>query len=285
MTSRCRPTRPRKSSLSTSSRRRYRPRSAHAAVSTRPRTGRQSAITSVSDRAGARSTSHSARLTPSSFSAQNGATERALNGVSAFSDAGGRVLLLNEPSQASPAGLGLFGPIRSDSVTKPMAPLASQYGLSYGIGYRQHARVRHELPERLRDADGRYGTHRRRRPSGLLAAIPVRAVTPHSRRRNRQRSRRPGDRTRTASLPARGTSSLSVTRTCSRRSSSPSRQRAAGRELLEFLVTGETSPADAPRTAESGESGPGGSLVGTGTRERHRASEPDSTPAPRTAET
>ncbi len=129
-------------------------------------------------------------------------TESELNGLAAFSDAGGRVLLLNEPSQASPAGLGLLSPVASDSVTKPMAPLASQYGLAYGNGYLYNM---HEYDTNYRsvyatptsDTALTEGVDR----TVFYAAVPVQGGDASSLRRNRQRSRRPGDRTRTASLP------------------------------------------------------------------------------------
>ncbi|WP_058992983.1 DUF4350 domain-containing protein [Haloarcula sp. CBA1127] len=215
-------------------------------------------------------------------------TESELNGLSAFSDAGGRVLLLNEPSQASPAGLGLFGPIRSDSVTMPMAPLASQYGLSYGNGYLYNM---HEYDTNYQNV---YAT-----PTGdteltagvdrtvFYAAIPVQGgdtaltTTEQTTLSKTRRQDTYGVVARSGNVVTVGDTNVFTQEFLYRADN----EQLVG-NLLDFLVTGEKSPEDAPQTQESGQSGPGGSLPGTGVGGGGALpSEPDSTPAPEPNET
>ncbi|KOX94758.1 hypothetical protein AMS69_02540 [Haloarcula rubripromontorii] len=215
-------------------------------------------------------------------------TESELNGLSAFSDAGGRVLLLNEPSQASPAGLGLFGPIRSDSVTKPMAPLASQYGLSYGNGYLYNM---HEYDTNYQNV---YAT-----PTGetdlaegvdravFYAAIPVQGgdtaltTTEQTTLSKTRRQDTYGVVARSGNVATVGDTSVFTQEFLYRADN----EQLVG-NLLDFLVTGEKSPEDAPQPPESDDSGPGGSLPGTGTGGSGALpSEPDSTLTPEPNET
>ncbi|MEF8773811.1 MAG: DUF4350 domain-containing protein [Halobacteriales archaeon] len=56
-----------------------------------------------------------------------------LEALAAFSEAGGRVLVLNEPS-GSDAGAGGYDPFGSD-VSAPLTPVVSQYGMDFGDGY------------------------------------------------------------------------------------------------------------------------------------------------------
>ncbi|AJF25966.1 DUF4350 domain-containing protein [Haloarcula sp. KBTZ06] len=215
-------------------------------------------------------------------------TESEMNGLTAFSDAGGRVLLLNEPSQASPAGLGLFGPVRSDSVTMPMAPLASQYGLSYGNGYLYNM---HEYDTNYQNV---YAT-----PTGdteltegvdrtvFYAALPVQGgdtVVTTTEQTTLSKTRRQdtyGVVARSGNVVTVGDTNVFTQEFLYRADN----EQLVG-NLLDFLVTGEKSPADAPQPADSGESGPGGSLPGAGTGGGGALpSEPDSTPAPEPNET
>ena len=58
-------------------------------------------------------------------------------GLKAFTEAGGRVVLMNEPSRQAPAGL--FGSSSSSgsfgAPPNPLLPVSSQYGLTYENGY------------------------------------------------------------------------------------------------------------------------------------------------------
>ncbi|KAA9399119.1 hypothetical protein Har1130_13010 [Haloarcula sp. CBA1130] len=215
-------------------------------------------------------------------------TESELNGLTAFSDAGGRVLLLNEPSQASPAGFGLFGPIRSDSVTNPMSPLASQYGLSYGNGYLYNM---HEYDTNYQNV---YAT-----PTGdtaltegvdravFYAALPVQGgdtaltTTEQTTLSKTRRQDTYGVVARSGNVVTVGDTSVFTQEFLYRADN----EQLVG-NLLDFLVTGEKSPANAPQPPESGDSGPGGSLPGTGMGGGGALpSEPDTTPASEPNET
>jgi len=221
-------------------------------------------------------------------------TESELNGLAAFSDAGGRVLLLNEPSQASPAGLGLLRPVASDSVTKPMAPLASQYGLAYGNGYLYNM---HEYDTNYRnvyatptsDTALTEGVDR----TVFYAAVPVEggdAVVTATEQTTLSQTRRQdtyGVVARSGNVVAVGDTNVLTQEFLYRADN----ERLVG-NLLDFLVTGEKSPADAPQTADSGGSRPGGALPGAGTGggdvpapAPEPAPEPDSTPTPEPTET
>jgi len=193
-------------------------------------------------------------------------TKSELNGLAAFSDAGGRVLLLNEPSQASPAGLGLFSPVASDSVTKPMAPLASQYGLSYGNGYLYNM---HEYDTNYRNV---YATPAS--DTGLTegvdravfyAAVPIQggdaAVTATEQTTLSQTRRQDtyGVVARSGNVVAVGDTNVFTQEFLYRADN----EQLVG-NLLDFLVSGEKSPSDAPQTADEGESRPGGPLPGAG---------------------
>lgn len=70
-----------------------------------------------------------------SFGAKERYTEAQLDGLRTFTDAGGRVLFMNEPSSASSGMLMFFGPRRDDGVTSPMTPVVSQYGMAFDNGY------------------------------------------------------------------------------------------------------------------------------------------------------
>jgi hypothetical protein len=70
------------------------------------------------------------------FGATQRYTDAELDGLEAFTDAGGRVLAMNEPASAS-GGLGglLVVSYGSSGPPMPMAPLMSQYGMAYESGY------------------------------------------------------------------------------------------------------------------------------------------------------
>lgn len=71
------------------------------------------------------------------FGAETGYTSGELAALEAFADAGGRVLMLNEPSQStSLGGLIVVGaPTGGGGVPAPMKELASRFGIAYGNGY------------------------------------------------------------------------------------------------------------------------------------------------------
>jgi len=70
------------------------------------------------------------------FGSQRGYTESDIAGMQAFSDAGGRVVLMNEPPGQSIGLGGLFGGAAlSGGPPSPLVPLTSQYGFTYDNGY------------------------------------------------------------------------------------------------------------------------------------------------------
>jgi len=198
--------------------------------------------------------------------AQQRYTESQLDGLSAFTDAGGRVLLLNEPSQATSAGLGIVISIGSEGVTSPMAPLASQYGLAYENGYLYNM---HEYDTNYRSV---YAT-----PTGdsaltegvdrtvFHAAIPVsggeQAVTATERTTLSQTRRQDTYGVVARSGPVVAVGDTNVV-------SQEYLYRADNEELvgnlLDFLVSGQKSPANAPQPAEPSQSGPGPTVPGNG---------------------
>ncbi|MFB6299935.1 MAG: DUF4350 domain-containing protein [Halobacteriales archaeon] len=69
------------------------------------------------------------------FGAEQAYTQSQVNGLEAFADAGGRVLIVKEPPQMQIRFL-FFGPReRQQSVPMPLAPVVSQFGISFGNGY------------------------------------------------------------------------------------------------------------------------------------------------------
>jgi hypothetical protein len=58
------------------------------------------------------------------------------DGLQAFAEAGGRVLVLKEPPQIE--SRIFFRPPRPESVPMPLAPLVSRFGVSFGNGYLYH---------------------------------------------------------------------------------------------------------------------------------------------------
>lgn len=69
------------------------------------------------------------------FGPQRAYSESEIAGLSAFADAGGRVLIANEPAQMQ-TGLIIIGPRPPQgSAAVPLTSLASEFGVSYGNGY------------------------------------------------------------------------------------------------------------------------------------------------------
>jgi hypothetical protein len=58
-----------------------------------------------------------------------------LRGLDNFTRSGGRVLVVNEPSTGLGALSLLFGGVSRDTVTSPLSPAVSQAGLGFGSGY------------------------------------------------------------------------------------------------------------------------------------------------------
>ena len=70
------------------------------------------------------------------FGAKQPYTDAELAGLKAFTDAGGRVLVLNEPQRQAPSILSLLGgSSMSAGAPSPLVPLTSEYGVTYDNGY------------------------------------------------------------------------------------------------------------------------------------------------------
>jgi len=70
-----------------------------------------------------------------SVSPQQPYTDADINGLQAFTDAGGRVVLMNEPQGQAAALSSLFGGSAAVGPPSPTLPLLNEYGLSYDNGY------------------------------------------------------------------------------------------------------------------------------------------------------
>lgn len=62
-------------------------------------------------------------------------TDAQLDGLQAFTDAGGRVLVMGEPEKAGSSTALLLLSSGGSSVPSPLAPMLSQYGLAFDNGY------------------------------------------------------------------------------------------------------------------------------------------------------
>jgi len=195
--------------------------------------------------------------------AQSRYTESQLQGLRAFTDAGGRVLVMNEPEQAGLGGFGLFGLERDSGVTSPLAPLTSQYGIAYGNGYLYH-QTEYALNYRsvyatpagesaLTEGVDRAVFHASTPVQGPETVVTATEGTTLSQTRRQDTY---GLVARSGNVTAVGDSSIATQEFLYRADN----ERLVG-NLLDFLVSGEKSPADAPqkpeRSGESGRPGPG----------------------------
>lgn len=72
-----------------------------------------------------------------SISPDRSFTPEQTDGLTAFADAGGRVLLLGEPMEMGMTG-GIFFPPTGPQDPAPMASMASEFGFAFGNGYLYH---------------------------------------------------------------------------------------------------------------------------------------------------
>lgn len=186
--------------------------------------------------------------------AERGYTQSQVDGLEAFADAGGRVLVLKEPPQIE-STFFLFRPSQPESVPMPLTPLVSRFGVSFGNGYLYH----------MQEYDTNYrNVYATPASDGPLTAGVDRLVLHES-------------------TPVRGGTTLLQTT----EGTELSETRAAGQygvavradnvvvvgdasafgqayyrradnevfvgNVLEFLVTGDKTPANAPEPPESGE--------------------------------
>lgn len=69
------------------------------------------------------------------FGAEQQYTQKQINGLERFADAGGRVLITKEPARMQPSILIFGGRPTQQAAPMPLAPLGSRFGVSFGNGY------------------------------------------------------------------------------------------------------------------------------------------------------
>jgi hypothetical protein len=191
-------------------------------------------------------------------------------GLQAFTDAGGRVVLMNEPQRQAPAS-PFGGPSRSFGPPKPLLPLTSQYGLSYDNGYLYNVadndnnyRTIYGTPagnSALTDGVNRVVLHE---SVGVNGGQPVVTASEGTTQSTTRQSDTYTVLTRSDNLVAVGDSSIVDEEWVYRADNE-----ALVGNLLDFLVAGEKSPEDAP-----GGGGFGGGGFGSGSDGGFGGSEP-----------
>ncbi|MFC7020689.1 MULTISPECIES: DUF4350 domain-containing protein [Haloarcula] len=216
----------------------------------------------VGERQGGRSLNASLREADAFLvlGAESRYTEAQLAGLDAFTDAGGRVLVMNEPAQASYGGLVRFGmPRGRSSVTSPLAPVLSQHGLAYDNGYL------YNMDEYALNYRSVYATPTGSSPltegvdrTVLYTSTPITGsdtlltTTDGTTLSQTRRQGTYGVLARSGNVVAVGDSSIATQEFLYRADN----EQLVG-NLLDFLVSGEKSPADAPQKPEpSSETGP-----------------------------
>ncbi|WP_262179923.1 hypothetical protein [Haloarcula laminariae] len=194
--------------------------------------------------------------------------ESDIAGMQAFTDAGGRVVLLNEPQGGSTVSLGgLLGSAAAGS-PNPLLPLTNEYGLSYDNGYlynmgdnSNNYRNVYATPSgdsSLTEGVDRVVLHESVGVNGGQAALTATEGTTQSTTR---RSETYPVLTRTGNLVAVGDSSIMDQEWLYRADN----EVLVG-NLLDFLVSGDKSPEDAPGSSGfGGRPGTGTGDTGTGT--------------------
>mgnify|MGYP000229967291 CR=1 FL=1 len=184
--------------------------------------------------------------------AQSRYTEAELDGLRAFSDAGGRVLVMNEPEKMSPA-VSLFGiPTGSSAVPSPLGPVLSQYGMAYDNGYlftqgEDTLNYRAVAATPTGDGDLTEGVDRvvlyEARPvTGAETALSAEGVTLSQTRREGSY----GVVARSGNVVAVGDTSVATQEFLYRADN----EQLVG-NLLDFLVSGEKSPERAPQEPDA----------------------------------
>ncbi len=72
------------------------------------------------------------------FGAEQAYTTDEINGLEAFAEAGGRVLVAKEPAQLEPRFIFFRRSGPQQSISTPLTPLVSRFGVSFGNGYLYH---------------------------------------------------------------------------------------------------------------------------------------------------
>lgn len=201
-----------------------------------------------------------------------------VSGMRAFTDAGGRVVLMNEPQGGSSSLDGLLGASGSFGAPNPLLPLTSEYGLSYDNGYlynmadnSNNYRNIYATPSGssgLTEGVDRVVLHE---SVGVNGGQSVLTATEGTTQSSTRRSDSYTVMTRSGNLVAVGDSSIVDQEYVYRADN----EVLVG-NLLDFLVSGEKSPDDAPQSGSGGFGG--GSDDGFGGSSGGFGSEPTSTP-------
>ncbi|MDS0259905.1 hypothetical protein NDI56_10920 [Haloarcula sp. S1CR25-12] len=199
------------------------------------------------------------------FGTQQEYTDSDIAGIQAFSDAGGRVILMNEP-QGQVAGLGgLFGG-GSIGAPSPLLPLTSQYGFTYDNGYlynmadnSNNYRNIYATPSgdsTLTDGVNRVVLHEAVSINGGESALTATEGTTLS---STRRAETYGVLVREGNVVAVGDTSIMDQEYVYRADNE-----VLVSNLLDFMVSGDKSPEDVPRTSGGFGGGGGGGGFGGG---------------------
>jgi hypothetical protein len=183
--------------------------------------------------------------------AQSRYTESELDGLRAFSDAGGRVLVMNEPETMSPS-VSLIAMPSGSSAPSPLVPVLSQYGMAYDNGYlftqsEETLNYRAVAGTPTGDSDLTEGVDRvvlyEARPvTGAETVLAAEGVTLSQTRREGSY----GVVSRSGNVVAVGDSSVATQEYLYRADN----EQLVG-NLLDFLVSGDKSPERAPEESGS----------------------------------
>ncbi|MFD1527247.1 DUF4350 domain-containing protein, partial [Halolamina salina] len=178
-------------------------------------------------------------------------TDDELDGLRAFADAGGRVLVMDEPEKAS-GGTALLTLSTEGSVTSPLAPMLSQFGLASDNGYlytQGEATLNYRAVAGTPSSDGDLteGVDR----AVFYEATPVTGgdTVVAAEETILSQTRREGSYgvvARSGNVVAVGDTSVATQEFLYRADN----ERLVG-NLLDFLVSGEKSPGDAPNGGSS----------------------------------
>ena len=193
-------------------------------------------------------------------------SESDVAGLQAFTDAGGRVVLLNEPQGGSTASLGGLLGSAATGTPNPLLPLTNEYGLSYDNGYL------YNMEENSNNYRNVYATPSGDSPLtegvdrvvlhesvGVNGGQSVLTATDGTTQSTTRRSENYPVLTRSDNLVAAGDSSILDQEWLYRADN----EELVG-NLLDFLVSGEKSPEDAPGTSGFGGGSDGGFGGGSG---------------------
>jgi hypothetical protein len=191
------------------------------------------------------------------FGASQPFTDADVAGLQAFTDAGGRVVLMNEPQGGAASLGGLLGGSGLAGGPDPLLPLTSEYGLSYDNGYLYNMEdnsnnfvnvyATPSSDSTLTDGVDRVVLHK---SVGVNGGETLLTATEGTTQSTTRRSETYGVLTREGNVVAVGDSSIMDQEYVYRADN----EVLVG-NLLDFLVSGEKSPANAPGGSSFGGGG------------------------------